>query len=101
MYIRWKHRQGTRQTWSAATPNGEKGCKDTLSAVLVQNTRVHGKPRQRVVKYLGSVQATRTRCPYAQRDFWNKVTPQLDALTLDAAMRARVEAALRALRQAL
>lgn len=51
MYVRWKKRPySDRQVYDKPPPKGY-----LLSAVLVESRRVNGKPRQRHIAYLGSV----------------------------------------------
>lgn len=85
MYVRWKSRVST--VWFSRGPK-------TLYAVLAENKRVNGKPRQRFVKHLGCIYEHFARgkdpiLPKAQ--FWSQVSKSLDALPLDAETRATIE----------
>jgi hypothetical protein len=49
MFLRWKRRRLKRY---------RRGCQageEILSAVIVESRRVDGQPRQRVVRYIGSI----------------------------------------------
>jgi len=78
MYLRWKVR-------------GVGPATVTRSAQLVKSERVDGKPRQRIVAYLGALQDG-ARDVRAREWFWKRLLPRLDALNLDAAERARIVA---------
>jgi len=85
MYVRWKSRVST--VWFSWGPK-------TLYAVLAENKRVNGKPRESFVKHLGCIYEHFARgedpiLPKAQ--FWSQVSKSLDALSLDAQTRATIE----------
>ena len=85
MYVRWKSRVST--VWFSWGPK-------TLYAVLAENKRVNGKPRESFVKHLGCIYEHFARgedpiLPKAQ--FWSQVSKSLDALPLDAQTRASIE----------
>jgi hypothetical protein len=48
MYVRWNRRKRTKASWRR-----KEG--DYLTAVLVESARIDGKPRQRIIKSLGSI----------------------------------------------
>jgi hypothetical protein len=79
MYIRWKRRRLRRRNDIA------------LVAVLVQSQRVHGVPRQRIVRYLGSIRSQERATTAAVQAFWQRVAAQLTALALDPATRQALE----------
>ena len=84
MYVRWQRRGRVRRAKSPL-----------LTAVLVESRRVDGKPRQRVVAYLGGIREAHVdERERAHRTFWRGVDDRLDALGLDAEARARVEASV-------
>jgi hypothetical protein len=64
--------------------------------VLVESRRVEGKPRQRVIAYLGAYEDDDRDDPRARREFWHDVRAALDGLRLDAAFRQRLEAQIAA-----
>ena len=86
MYVRWKKRVMTRRH----CPTG----KTALTAVLVENRRVDGKPRQRLVSYLGTIRQDGLTSPYHQLGFWGTADRHLAALALDNATRERIERSL-------
>ena len=65
MFVRWKRRPmvGIGQT--------------LLIASLVRSVRIDGKPRQRVVAYLGSISEYHAQLPWCQRYFWKQVESRL------------------------
>jgi hypothetical protein len=79
MFIRWKRRRLRRRNDVA------------LVAVLVQSLRVHGVPRQRIVRYLGSIPSRERVTAAAVQAFWQRVAVQLTALALDPVTRQALE----------
>ena len=66
-----------------------------FTAVLVECRRVDGKPRQRVIAYLGGIrEAYVDEREREHRAFWEGVDERLDELGLDPETRARVEASV-------
>ena len=107
MFIRWKHRASAQVTGNL--PRGRRGRigfpgSTTHYAYLVETSRVDGKPRQRVIAYLGCIAdgdgwrapVHRLSNPSARYWFWRDARAKLDAVPLAAAVRARCEAALAA-----
>lgn len=85
MYVRWQRRGRVRRGRSSPL----------LTAVLVESRRVDGKPRQRVVAYLGGIrEAYVDKREWEHRTFWRGVVDRLDALGLDLETRARTEASV-------
>ena len=82
MYVRWQSRSRLRS-----------GKSPLITAELVESRRVDGKPRQRVLAYLGGIREAyidvRERI---HRAFWLSVDAHLDKLGIDPDARARVEA---------
>ena len=84
MFVRWQRRGRVRKAKSPL-----------LTAVLVESRRVDGKPRQRVIAYLGGIREAHIDERERQhRAFWRSVDVHLDALGLDPETRARVEASV-------
>ena len=75
MYVRWNRRKRTKTGWRA-----KKG--DYISAVLVESIRVNGKPRQKIIKFLGSIGEDSLNRVFHRRDFWNTSEKNLSALDL-------------------
>lgn len=66
-----------------------------MTAVLVESRRVEGKPRQKVVAYLGGIREKWVdEWDKKHRDFWRRVDERLDELGLDLETRARIEASV-------
>lgn len=77
MFVRWKK----RQLISDNTHVDESNL--SLYAVLVENHRVEGKTRQKVVKYLGYINESHINDPSDQERFWQQVTSNLNGLHLE------------------
>jgi hypothetical protein len=86
MFVRWKRRPMSRR----GTPTGEKA----LSAVLVESVRVDGRPRQRIISHLGTIQEHGLPHFWHQVDFWKAATLKLDGAGLTPDERSAIEAAL-------
>ena len=93
MYLRWKRRQ-------LKPDRDTKQPRVLLSAMLVESRRhiLDGKPRQRVVRYLGSIQDVHLTGDQAMRScnrFWVAVEWHLNDLSrLSAEQRSAIETAL-------
>jgi hypothetical protein len=79
MYIRWK-RCARRRTADV-----------TLKAFVVQSVRVQGRPRQRILGYLGAIRQRYQQTPAHRQRFWQQVAPRLTALQMDPGMREALE----------
>jgi hypothetical protein len=79
MFIRWKRRRLRRHNDVA------------LVAVLVQSRRIQGVPRQRLVRYLGSIPFQKRMTTAARQVFWQRVAARLTALALAPATRTALE----------
>jgi hypothetical protein len=82
MYIRWK-RYVLRRTADV-----------TLKAFLVDSVRVAGRPRQRILGYLGAIRERYQQAPAHRLRFWSQVAPRLTALQVDPGTRTVLEARL-------
>ncbi len=86
MYVRWQSRSRLRS-----------GKSPLITAELVESRRVDGKPRQKVLAYLGGIREAyidvRER---SHRAFWLSVDAHLDKLGIDPKARARIEASVEA-----
>ncbi len=86
MFVRWKRRPlRRRRPWS---PPDEHA----LYAVLVEAYRADGRPRQRVVRYLGAIKEGQLRYPLSVDHFWRDVDRHLAELALDDDRRAGIAA---------
>lgn len=69
MFVRWKRKQLKD---------------DRLKyAQLVKTVQVTGKPRQKVIKYLGSIRESHLECKDYCKQFWDKVNDNLEKLDLE------------------
>ena len=88
MFVRWKTRQLTGSIMRDPTKS--------LTAVLVESKRVHGKPRQRFVAYLGRIHEDLlehdSHCLYRAK-FWDMISVKLDQVH-EPFDRAKVEASI-------
>jgi hypothetical protein len=82
MFVRWKRRRLRRHQDTA------------WDAVLVQSVRIAGAPRQRTVRYLGSIRAQYRTAPAHRQAFWAAVEQRLAPLALEPATRQAVNAQL-------
>ncbi len=85
MFVRWKRRERGK----AASAG-----KYLLTAALVRSERRDGKPRQKVVAYLGSIREEWTGEVWPRKQFWEFADKVLGAAGLDAQTTAKAEAAL-------
>jgi hypothetical protein len=90
MYVRWKRRLlgGRRAVRSQRDPQY------AISAVLVECHRVHGQPRQKVLRHLGSIKERNIADAGHRRDFWRSVAQAFHALELSIEQRRPLEMAL-------
>jgi hypothetical protein len=92
MFLRWKRRK--------LRPRYDRGvlqAEHSWYAVLVRSERVDGKPRQRVVRYLGHILEKHLGATAHREGFWKRMDWHLDDLNLDPATRGQVETKLGAL----
>ena len=82
MYIRWK-RCVLRRTADV-----------TLKAFLVHSVRIEGRPRQRILGYLGAIRGRYQQAPAHRQRFWHQVAQRLPALGVDPPTQAALEACL-------
>ena len=82
MYIRWK-RCALRRTADVK-----------LKAFLVHSVRVEGRPRQRILGYLGAIRVRYQQAPAHRQRFWHQVEQRLPALRVDPGTRTVLEASL-------
>ena len=87
MFVRWKKRK-LKSHWHPRQGNV------VLSAQLVECKRVDGKPRQNVIKYLGSIWGHVCDAEGRQSSFWRTADRALDELALDAGARRKIEGRL-------
>jgi len=91
MYVRWQSR---RRRTSAYGPWEEGDIH--WRAILVENTRADGKPRQKHIAYLVGFTESRIKIAVQRCYLWDAVSARLDDLgnRITAADRERIEAAI-------
>jgi hypothetical protein len=77
MYVRWQTYRSQALNERQAARNDERA---RLKAVLVESVRVHGKPRQRHVAFLGSLTFEPIGFDSSRSRLWRNVTTQLERL---------------------
>jgi hypothetical protein len=82
MFIRIKKRQ--------LVPRGDNGPNDfSIRVMIVESYRQDGQPRQRVVKYLGSIRKSELRDMNTRKDFVLRLQHKLEDPELDLTYRER------------
>jgi hypothetical protein len=109
MYVRWKRRAMRKQVhvgrkWAIvkgqrtivhvkeSQPTGDYA----LSAQLVESHRVDGRPRQKVIKYLGTIREPAVAHVGHRMSFWRTVSAAFKALDLPPEQQHTIELALHA-----
>ncbi len=107
MFVRWK-RKRRKDTYHLEPfdPSNERSWRKRVpdqqwlrSAVLVESVRVEGRPRQRTIRYLGSIRESyldpeNDASIFHWGDFWRTVDANLEDLNISDMDRARILAAL-------
>jgi hypothetical protein len=92
VFVRFKHRPvGANRLRSWSPPNEQR-----LYASLVEATRVDGKPRQRVVRYLAAIREGDITKPLVADHFWRTVDAALAELDLSTNQREAIASKLAA-----
>jgi hypothetical protein len=109
MYVRWKKRALRKQVhtgkyqrkvsakgnrYIAAIRKSQPTGDYALSAQLVESRRIDGKPRQHVIKYLGTIDSHRIQDVGPRMFFWRHVGTALKALALPPEQQRPIELAL-------
>ena len=96
MFVRWKKRRlpPPAEHFRSYRNREKVGATTLLSAVLVESVRVNGKPRQRIVSYLGSIQECNMQIPMLRRVFWRDVRERLNGVDCSRQEREAIEAKL-------
>lgn len=63
----------------------------SLHAVLVENYRQNGKPRQQIIAYLGSIQEKHLSDPNRRNEFYNLLLGKLRKLNLTPRVLSKVQ----------
>jgi RNA binding exosome subunit len=77
MYVRWNKRKRFKIGWRKKEGH-------YLSAILVESHRVDGAPRQKIIKFLGSIGEENLHRVFWCQDFWVTAEKNLAALGLSA-----------------
>ncbi len=84
MYVRWKVRKLSKR--------GSQGpARRAFYAVVAECSRVDGKPRQKVIKYLGRIHEQSIADPAERLEFWKSALGKLDELDIESAIRSKLE----------
>jgi hypothetical protein len=89
MFVRWQEYKSKAQSRRLRAFRKKHG-PHRLRAILVETVRVDGKPHQRYLAYLGSVQAERRDRPR----FWYDVTRKLAQCRLSREERKQITSAI-------
>ena len=89
MFVRWQEYKSQAKSRRLRAFRKKHG-QHRLRAMLVETVRIDGKPHQRYLAYLGSVQADRRDRPR----FWYDVTRKLDQCRLPREERNRIKSAI-------
>jgi hypothetical protein len=89
MFVRWQEYRSKAQSRRLRAFRKKHG-QHRLRAVLVESVRIDGRPHQRYLAYLGSVQADRRDRPR----FWYDLTRKLDKCRLSREERNRIKSAI-------
>ena len=90
MYLRWKTQQWKISGWHCYDDGTPRTVTQKLCAVLVVSERRGGKPRQRVVKHLASINADCKHIPPFRHAFLCAARASLDTLNLPDEQRASI-----------
>jgi hypothetical protein len=99
MYARWKRQEYQSYWWHATWdadarvwrhPGEPRTHTVKYSAALVENRRVDGKPRQKVLAYLGVVPEGGLKRQHWCVGFWRRVNERLDQHNPSAAERLKI-----------
>ena len=86
MFVRWKKR---KRATKCGAPQ-----RYSWYAEVVESVRIDGKPRQKVIAYLASIKPKDLPFAWERAYFWQRANEKLDALDLDSAERAKLDAQL-------
>jgi len=89
MFVRWQEYRSQAQSRLLRAFRKKHG-QHRLRAILVETVRIDGKPHQRYLAYLGSLQADRRDRPR----FWYNVTRKLDQCRLSREERKQITSAI-------
>lgn len=87
MYVRWNKRKRFKIGWRKKEGH-------YLSAVLVESHRVNGTPRQKIIKFLGSIGEENLHRVSRCQDFWTTAEKNLASLGLSAEDQQKIIASI-------
>ena len=87
MYVRWNKRKRFKSGWRKKEGH-------YLSAVLVESHRVNGTPRQKIIKFLGSIGEESLHRVFRCQDFWAAAEKNLASLGLSAEDQQKIIASI-------
>jgi hypothetical protein len=91
MYVRWKKRESrARRGYVETVQNPDPPV--ILTAMAVESVRVDGKPRQRIVAYLGTIWERNIEHVWRRHYFWEAADKALNAMPQPH--RSKIEAEL-------
>lgn len=96
MYVRWKKQKRSKKEHgvyfdkSYPHPRPKEVEAYLLTAYLVENTRIDGKPRQKILAYLGSIIDVKIANMGARNRFWENVKTHLKEVKLDRDQKAAI-----------
>lgn len=88
MYVRWRHRVGTKRRLLEDTVS------DTWYADLRESCRVDGKSITRQVAYLGSIKSEHIPWVFMRQRFWDAAKEVMDALSITKPNLLRIHASI-------
>ena len=93
MFVRWQQAHSVDRSRHARERKDESA---RMRAILVESVRVDGKPRQRHLAFLASIERDQVSGDIARAAFWNDARRALDRLGNQITLedRSRIEAAL-------
>ncbi len=93
---KYRRVRGTKTTRVVAIRESQPSGDYALSAQLVESHRIDGKPRQKVIKYLGSINEARIQYVGHRIGFWRTASAAFKALALPPEQQHIIELALHA-----
>jgi hypothetical protein len=97
MYVRWKKQKRQKKEHgyyfipNSYHPQHMEKEASLLIAYLAENVRIDGKPKQKIISYLGSINDAKITNLSANEKFWQSVTSHLRTLPLDKDQRKNIE----------
>ena len=93
MFVRIK-----KQMLSAANSSGKVSGDYSVRVLIVESYRHKGKPRQRIIKYLGSTKKNSLRTPEQKQRFLDEMKGKIDLMEEELSYKERVAVKLSLIR---